>query len=218
MDIYLTQNSYFFVHRHFLRHFERNNSEILYITENGRGLGKKYLEIIANLGAWNFLICGILEVLFFIKLARRQANLKSIAVTDLELNTRLEGMLKTGNYDRVISIGAPCLIDATLQKNLGVEILNLHGGILPVQKGRFSPIKSILKGHKHLGATLYRIADVFDEGTILSQNSFKMRNKRKLENYILVLDAAAVLLDDFFEGKVTAPSQEVLASLQSGAS
>jgi len=214
MDIYLTQNSYYFVHRHFLRHFERSGSEVIYVNEKGRGLRKKYLEIISNFGVLNFLISSFLEVLYFLKLANRQANLKTYNVPDHKLNTFLEPMIATEKYTRIISIGCPCKIDASFQTRFGIEIINLHGGLIPFQKGRFSPLKSILKGHKHLGATLYQISDVFDEGLILSQDSFKIRSTKILENYNRVLTTSALLLDDFFQKKVKVISLEALEALQ----
>ena len=91
--------------------------------------------------------------------------------------------------------------------------MNLHGGILPFQKGRFSPVKSLMKGHKYLGASLYFISDLLDDGEVLSQDAFEINNSRILENYNKVLMVSSSLLDSFFKGSVLTISGEILNSL-----
>ena len=214
MDLYITQHSYYFVHRHFLKFYEKDNSEVIYVSEKNRGIFKKYYEILVNLGFFNTCISVFCEFFFFLKLYKRQSNLKKIKVTDLKLNELLEKKIKTGTYLKIISIGCPTMIDASMQERFDVKILNLHGGIVPFQKGRFSPIKSILKGHKYLGASLYFISDLFDDGEVLSQDAFEISNTRVLKNYNQVLRISASLLESFFKGNVLTISEEILNSLR----
>jgi len=213
MDLYITQNSYYFVHRHFLKFYEKDNSEVIYVSEKNRGLVEKYYEILVNLGIFNSFISAFCEFFFFLKLYKRQSNLRKTKVTDLKLNELLEQRIKTGVYLRIISIGCPTKIDASLQEKFNVKILNLHGGIVPFQKGRFSPVKSLMKGHKYLGASLYFISDLFDDGEVLSQDAFEINNSRILENYNKVLIVSASLLDSFFKGNLLTISGEILNSL-----
>ena len=56
MNLYITQNSYYFVHRHFINLFGKEKSKIIYVKESGRGITKKYIEIIQNFGLLNTLI------------------------------------------------------------------------------------------------------------------------------------------------------------------
>lgn len=214
MDIYVTQNSSYFVHRHFLHHFERSDCEVIYVKETNRGLRRKYFEIAQNLGFWSTLFSALFELFYFIKLVKRTSKLTSFNVSDGGLNYLLEEKIQNGYYERIISIGAPCKIEAAFQQKFNIEIINLHGGILPYQKGRFSPVKSVLKGHQFLGATLYKISDTFDDGEIVSQGSFQVDSVRILKIYNQVLSFSSQLLDDFFNKKIRMVSPKVLADLE----
>ena len=88
-----------------------------------------------------------------------------------------------------------------MQKKYSIPIFNLHGGIIPFQVGRYSPIKSIKKGHKYLGSTLHVINQKFDDGSIISQQFFQIYDKKYLKNYNLVLNLSAKILDAFFKNK-----------------
>ena len=58
-----------------------------------------------------------------------------------------------------------------------IEMINLHGGITPYQVGKFSPIKSIKKGHSIIGATIHELSEEFDSGKIITQSYFKVEKK-----------------------------------------
>lgn len=99
----------------------------------------------------------------------------------------------------VISIGCPCKIIFKKEYN---TIINLHGGLTPWQKGKFSPIKSMAKENSYLGATLHEIEEEFDSGKVLSQKHIKNTFTNEVEAYIAILNIASRLLDQYFEGKV----------------
>ena len=200
MDLYITQNSYYFVHRYFIKFFLRENTHIIYVRESKRGLFKKYYEIILNFGFFNTIYCSFFELFYFLVFFKDQSKLSSKVVDDSNLNDILEKRIGTGNYSRVFSIGCPSMINADLQKQFSINIYNLHGGIVPFQKGRFSPIKSLKNGHEYLGASLYLISDTFDDGHVISQNYFKVYNKNIISNYNNVLSISAHLLESFFNG------------------
>ena len=198
MDLYITQNSYYFVHRHFIKFFLKEDTHIIYVRESKRGLYKKYYEIVLHLGFFNTLYSSFFELFYFLLLFNEQNKLNSEVVDDYNLNNVLEKRIATGNFNRVFSIGCPCMINANLQSKFGINIYNLHGGIVPYQKGRFSPIKSLKNGHKFLGASLYLISNVFDDGHLISQDYFQIYNKNIIQNYNGVLHVSAKLLENFF--------------------
>lgn len=216
MNLFITQNSYYFVHRHFIQLFDKEKSKVVYVNERGRGVAKKYIEIIENFGFINTLMFTFLEVLYFFQLFKRQSKLDSLVIDDINLNLFLEGEIETGKYNQIISIGCPCMINSSFQDKFNIRIINLHGGVIPYQKGRFSPIKSINKGHEFLGASLYLISDSFDEGAILSQDYFKLTNTNIVSNYNKVLKLSANLLDLFFQNKIKTIPREVLINLNKG--
>ncbi len=197
-DLYITQNSYYFVHRHFIKFFESENSHIIFVSENKRGIKKKYIEIYQSFGIINFVKCIFLEIIFFIILNHRKRDLISFNVSDDKLNTFLKEILKVNKYKRIVSIGCPTFISPYLG-NYDSFIYNVHGGILPFQKGRFSPLKSMKKGHKYLGASIHIVNNNFDEGKVVSQDFFKIKNKNKLSNYNKVLILSSNLLKGFIQ-------------------
>ena len=214
MILYITQNSFYFVHRYFLTFFLNKKCEVIYVYEKKRGLTRKYREIAFFLGLMNFIKSIFLEFVYFLKLYRRTRFIKSCSISDKDLNNILEFKLKKGIYKEVISIGCPCIINTNLQKKFKVRFLNLHGGIIPFQKGRFSPIKSLNKGHKYLGATLHVISTKFDNGEIISQDFFKIRSRNILNNYKKVLCISSQLLEDFFNGRTKFISKDILKTLK----
>lgn len=213
MILFITQNSFYFNHRHFLKFYEGRNCEVIFVSEKKKGLIKKYIEILFYFGLINFVKCVFLELIYFINLHRRTSALKSNNVIDKDLNKFLELKLKSAIYKEVVSIGCPCLINSNLQKKYNIRILNLHGGIIPFQIGRFSPIKSLKKGHEYLGSTLHIISNDFDKGEIISQNFFKIRNKNILKNYNDVLSISSKLLEDYNLGKKRRVPKLVLTKL-----
>ncbi|MDB0033100.1 hypothetical protein N9E67_02420 [Amylibacter sp.] len=214
MDLFITQNSNYFVYRHFKCIFEKNDTHIIYVRERGRGLFRKYIEIIRNLGLLNTIYSGLLECAYFILFMKKKTNLTSHLIDDDNLNLFLEEKLKTKLYKRVFSIGCPCKIDADLQKKYNIKIYNLHGGIIPFQKGRFSPIKSLKRGHQYLGASLYLISDSFDEGHLISQDYFRKKNNSVIGNYNLVLKLSSRLLHSFLSNELKNIPSEILKELR----
>ena len=67
MNIFITQDSYYFVHKYFLNIFEDNNVELIFVRENKRGIIKKYKELIFEFGFLNFIKSCILEFKYFLK-------------------------------------------------------------------------------------------------------------------------------------------------------
>ena len=208
-NLFITQNSYYFVYKHFIDIFEFKNNELILITENKRGIFKKYMEIIKVFGLINFLKCIFFEVFYFTIFFKRRNILKTFIVRDKDLNNFLKKKVLENKYKRIISIGCPCFIDPKID-NYDSEIFNVHGGIIPYQRGRYSPLKSIAKGHKYLGSTIHTIDDNFDSGKIISQDYFKLDIKNKLYNYNNVLKLSAELLKDFLLKKYRSIPDDVI--------
>ena len=118
------------------------------------------------------------------------------------LNKFLEKKVDIDRYDFVISIGCPCKINNLIQKKFGDKLLNIHGGIIPFQTGRFSPLKAILNKDKFIGATIHNISANFDDGEILSQGFSELDfSTSKLLIYDKVLIISSSILNDFLLGK-----------------
>lgn len=210
MDIFITQNTYYFVHRYFIKFFENKKSEVIYVTEKRRGIKKKYFELVKTFGIARSLYFVLMELIFMIILFHRQIRLKTNTVTDHELNRFLENEIPKKKIRRIISIGCPCLIDSNLQSKYNIKIFNLHGGIIPYQKGRFSPIVALKNNHKFLGSSIHLINDTFDNGKIVSQDYFEVKNKDLIFNYNKVLFTSSLLLDDFLKGLCKSIPKEVI--------
>ena len=213
MRLYITQKSYFFVHKHFISFFKKDKVKILYVTENTRGITKKYFEIIKNFGIVNTFICSCLEIIYFLKFFKIESRLNKVTIKDSDLNFYLDNEISNNDYQEIISIGCPCKIDPSLKEKYSIKIVNLHGGIIPYQKGRFSPIKSLKKGHKYLGASIYEITDEFDEGDVLSQDYFEVSSSNKIYNYSKVLSLSAGILNAYLAKEHKLIPNNILKSL-----
>ena len=200
--LYITQNSYYFVFKNFLDIFLKSNVEVIFVREIEKNILKKYLKIYSYFSLLNFLRIIINETYFYFLLRKRVSKISCFYTNDKNLNKFLFNKLKKGNYSFVLSIGCPCLIESNFQNEFKLPIYNLHGGILPFQSGVYSPLRSLKKNHKFLGATLHFINNKFDSGEIVSQNFFRINNKYYLSNYNRVLLKAADLLNDFLNGRV----------------
>tara|TARA_B100000242_G_C42625360_1_gene294592 strand:+ start:26 stop:460 length:435 start_codon:yes stop_codon:yes gene_type:complete len=134
-------------------------------------------------------------------------KLKLFNIKDNHLNKFLEEKAKSKDYEIIISIGCPCLINPKLQSF--IPVYNLHGGLIPFQRGRYSPLKSMIKGHKYLGATLHLIDDKYDLGEIISQDYFDVEFNDKLLNYNQVLNLSSQLLMSFFNNEFSKLPNEI---------
>ena len=76
MNLYITQNSYYFVHRHFIKYFLKQDSEIIFVTEKERGILKKYIEIIFNFGILETIRSSFLEVLYLVIMYGKVSKIK----------------------------------------------------------------------------------------------------------------------------------------------
>lgn len=138
----------------------------------------------------------LLTMLMKLKLPAYKKYLKTII-----LSTKVKNKIIENKYKRIFSIGCPCFINPNLNKINNSILLNLHGGIIPFQRGKYSPLKSIKKRHNYLGATLHLINSNFDAGKIISQDYFKLTSSNLLDNYNSVLKISSMLLEEFMEKK-----------------
>lgn len=194
MKLFITQNSYFFMHRIFLEIYENRYCKVLYVSEKKRGFFRKIKEIYNEFGFFNFFFIVILEFIYCLLLFRRKSALDSEKIHDFQLNEKIKILLESNKFNGVYSIGCPTKIDSNLQSFFGITFYNLHGGILPYQTGRFSPLKALKRKDDYLGATLHEISEEFDEGGIIKQDLFKPKSKSKLVNYVKVLKVSKKIL------------------------
>lgn len=200
MKLFITQKSYFFMHKFFLDIYEKETCKILYVSEKKRGFYRKIKEIFNEFGFLNFFLIIVFEIIHFFLLFRRERCLKSEKVHDYQLNEKIKTMLRENKFDSVYSIGCPTKINSNLQNCFGIIFYNLHGGILPQQTGRFSPLKALKNKEQQLGATLHKISENFDAGEIIDQDSFEPILPSKLYNYLKVLELSAKILKNHLDG------------------
>lgn len=207
--LFITQNSSYFLHRNFSDLFKIYESEIIYIKRRKYKFFKEIFLIIKFFGFLNFFRILFLEIFFkFLKYKSIQ-NLNSYSIKEDNLNNHLNSILKYQKYSKVISLGCPCKIDSNLQTIYGIPFYNLHGGITPYQKGLYSPLKSLRKGHIYLGSTIHIIDMKFDSGKVESQKVFLIKNRDPLKNYNEVLNLSRELLINFLKNKKFDISEEV---------
>jgi hypothetical protein len=201
MKIYISQNSAFFVLRYFLKFFEQKNSMTIFVIESKRGRIKKIFEIAKNFGILNFAFASACELIYRPFFINRLKSIKYINISDNELNQFLQtSLVSEKGLVEIYSIGCPCKIDFTALSQSNITALNLHGGILPHQIGRFSPIRSLATGHQVLGCSIHKISSDFDKGEIFSQSAFIVKEKNVLLNYLKVLKLSKKLLQQYQHG------------------
>ena len=92
--IFITQNSYFFIHRNFNKIFNQSENIVIFVKEKRRGILKKYLEIIKSFNIKNFITIVILEIYYLALFLKKKNKYKTIFVNDYEINNLLESILK----------------------------------------------------------------------------------------------------------------------------
>lgn len=216
MKIYISQNSAFFVLRYFLEFFEQKNSMTIFVTENDRGRVKKIYELAKNFGVLNFIVACVCELFYRLLFINRLKLIKHITISDDRVNQVLERIVisQKGPVE-ILSIGCPCKIDVSLLSRSNLKGLNLHGGILPHQIGRFSPVKSLTSGYQVLGCSLHKISDNFDKGEIVSQSGFIVKEKNILLNYLKVLKLSKIILQQYRNGTLCNLSDDIKNLLES---
>lgn len=81
-------------------------------------------------------------------------------------------------------------------------MVNIHPSLLPEGRGSWPMPVSILRGDKHSGVTIHKIAEGFDTGDILLQKSLEMSAKENLKSFMdkacsLAADMVRVLIQNF---------------------
>ena len=89
MNLYITQNSYYFVHRHFIKYFLKEDAEIILVSEKERGILKKYIEIVFNFGVLETIKCSFLELIYLVIMYRKVSKTNMSKIPDKSLNMLL---------------------------------------------------------------------------------------------------------------------------------
>ena len=129
MDLFITQNSNYFVHRHFKCFFETSGSHIIYVRESGRGLFKKYFEIIRYLGFINTIYCGLLEYFYFFKFVKQKQHTSIETVEDYKLNAFLETRVQFNKLIKQDTLKNDMTINDFLLEKADVILANEPMGI-----------------------------------------------------------------------------------------
>ena len=203
MIIFLTQNSHYFVHRYFSKLFKKHDSIVVFVNEQKRGKKRKYREILNQFGLHNIAYIVFMEAILFLFFRSRSNYKRSFNINDGDLVDFLKLATITNETKYIFSIGCPCFIPPTLgDENKKIKLINLHGGIIPYQRGRFSPLKSLSRGDKYIGCSIHEISNEIDSGPVLSQAFVEVKNNSKLDIYNKVLSLSRNLAEDFLEGKL----------------
>ena len=198
--LFLTQKSYYLSIKKFYKFFASDNADVIYIKKKNLFL-TTLKDLLKEFGFINSIKIVFKEIEYFLTYYFKEKKIKSVKIESPNLNRYIHKYLKSNQCDLIISIGCPVKIDIRRLKIYNVEIFNLHGGITPYQIGKFSAIKSIKKEDEYLGATLHSVTSKIDLGPIISQNYFKRLNNNYLDNYLIVLDKAQELLNNFYQNK-----------------
>lgn len=211
MIIYITQNSFYFIHRNFIDFFSEKESKLVLVRETNKKPFYKIIEIARYFGIINTIKISQLEILWFFRLYFKIKKLNPEFVNDNNLNQFIKKIIHKEDVNKIISIGCPCKIKtAKIYKN-SIEMINLHGGITPYQVGKFSPIKSLIRKHKYLGATIHKLSEEIDKGEIISQDYYQIKSKSRLKNYNYVIFLSKKLLSLYFKQKFLSIPQNLEA-------
>ena len=213
-NIFITQNSFYFVYKNFIDIFNSGSNTVIFVKETRRGIIKKYIEIYKYFKLSNLIKLIIKEFYYRLFFLFKKVTFKKVFINDYNLNNTIKKILDQNNYDLIVSVGCPCKIDSNFIHKYKIRILNLHGGILPFQRGRFSPMKALSLDHQFLGATLHTISYEYDKGNIISQKVFRVRNKNILTNYDRVIRISSVILKFFFKKRLFTTSKKILFQLK----
>lgn len=72
--------------------------------------------------------------------------------------------------------------------NHSLAMVNIHPSLLPMGRGSWPMPLIILNGHKQGGVTLHKMVEAFDEGDIISQQSFEISKQETLQTYMDKVD------------------------------
>ena len=208
-NLIITQRSSFFVTHFFQPLLTEKSSKILYVKRNA-SMFALIREMANNFGVLNTLKIIGFELIFRLIYIRFELSLETEFVHEKNLNHYLIEESVVEKYQNIISVGCPCKIKMCKNR---VSIVNLHGGLTPWQKGKFSPIKALRRGDKYLGATIHLIDDEFDSGPVLSQTYISNHFSDNLVAYTAVLKISASLLASFLHGNVTSLPDEVINAM-----
>ena len=206
----LTQRSSFFV-THFFHHiFTEKQCKVLYVKRS-QSLTKTIREIFVNFGGLNTIKLVMYELAARMYYRSVELRLDSEVVQEKHLNSFLLNQMATRDYHQIISIGCPCKIE--VRKEFGTMI-NLHGGLTQLQKGRFSPIKALLNNDRFVGVTIHEIEEEFDSGRIVSQCHLENNFTSNIRVYCAVLDASQALLQSYLSGVRMSLPDEVASLME----
>ena len=187
---------------------------VVYVNEKKRGRKKKYSEILGQFGVFNVLYIILKEAVLSLFFYSRSRYAHSLNIDDCDLIAFLKLVTIINKPKYIFSIGCPCFIPPSLAHgNNEIKLINLHGGIIPYQRGRFSPLKSLQRGDKYIGCSIHEISSDFDSGPLISQAFFEVKSTSKLGIYNKTLSLSRQLVEDFFNGKVHKVPEEILLEL-----
>ena len=86
--------------------------------------------------------------------------------------------------DIIVSVAAPQIFRADLINAPRLGCINIHNATLPEYKGMLPNFWQMYDGRKSVGATVHRINEAIDEGTILLQDETEILPQESLDSLI----------------------------------
>ena len=188
--IIVTQFSGYFVYKYFGKIlFSKNIAKIYFVKNKRKNLIR---ELLCVFGLKEFLFLVFFEffylIIFFLKIIFLKVKVEFISY---------ESQISKIKDTKLISIGSPIIFTKKFLNDESVEYLNLHGGILPYQRGLYSPYWASFYKDLFCGATLHRMRPEIDSGASISMLAKKRRGDSVLLSYKLTLTIASKILNDY---------------------
>lgn len=93
-------------------------------------------------------------------------------------------LIKQNNIDLVVSFSAPCIFGNELLKLPRYGCINLHCSLLPQYAGLLPSFWTLFENAEKLGASVHRMDDKIDNGSILGQTVIKKPKNLSMLNII----------------------------------
>ena len=104
----------------------------------------------------------------------------SVSSTD-NINLDLNGFLSRHNPDLIILAGYMKILPTNIVKEYHGKIINIHPSLLPKYPGLNTHKKVLENDDTEHGATIHFVTDKLDEGPIILQGIFKIKNKTTIQ-------------------------------------
>jgi len=140
-------------------------------------------------------------------------NVKLIELKDVNDSESLS-LIKSENLHYLFSISSRWIIKEPLIKQFNSNLINIHAGDLPTERGGTTASHRIMNGNNHVGVSLHIIEKGIDSGPLLYKEVAQIRKKRPNQDDMndihikLSLKILNDFIDDLILGKSPKPKMQ----------